>query len=81
MAALDAAIQETSGSFYDYWMAGSSPAITLEQEFANIFKASSEGGNIRVIKFRDECDPEAPSMKHGCVAKSGSAQPRPAPNF
>src|SRR5664279_3241576 len=36
------------------WMAGSSPAMTLERKFANVFIASSASGNIRVIKFRDD---------------------------
>jgi len=40
-------------SSYD-WMAGSSPAMTLERKFANVFMASSASGNIRVIKFRDD---------------------------
>ena len=33
---------------------GSSPAMTVERKFANVFMASSASGNIRVIKFRDD---------------------------
>ncbi len=35
-------------------MTGSSPAMTGEREFANVFMASSASRNIGVIKFRDE---------------------------
>ncbi len=35
------------------WMAGSSPAMTVERKFANVFMAASASGNI-LIKFRDE---------------------------
>jgi len=46
--------RKTQGiSSYD-WMAGSSPAMTVERKFSNVFMASSAGGNIRVIKFRDD---------------------------
>jgi len=49
---LEAAIQKNTGvSSYD-WIAGSSPAMTVERKFANVFMASSASGNIRVIKFR-----------------------------
>jgi hypothetical protein len=34
-------------------MAGSSPAMTVETKFANVFMAFSASGNIGVIKFRD----------------------------
>jgi hypothetical protein len=35
-------------------MAGSSPAMTVERKFANVFMMPSVSGNIRVIKFRDD---------------------------
>jgi hypothetical protein len=35
--------------FQANWMAGSSPAMTVERKFSNIFMASSASGNIRVI--------------------------------
>jgi hypothetical protein len=48
---VEAAIQKKQGlSSYD-WMAGSSPAMTVERKFANVFMASSASGNTRVIKF------------------------------
>jgi hypothetical protein len=50
MAGLYPAIQRTQGILSYTWMAGSGPAIQVSEKFANVFKASSAGGNIRAIK-------------------------------
>jgi hypothetical protein len=36
-------------------MAGSGPAMTGDRKFANVFKVSSAGGNIRVIRVQEKC--------------------------
>jgi hypothetical protein len=42
--------RKTQGIPSHNWMAGSGPAMTGDRKFANVFKASSADGNIRVIK-------------------------------
>ena len=52
MAALRGGHPEERGVSDCNWMAGSSPAMTAERKFANVFMISYASGNIGAIKSR-----------------------------
>jgi hypothetical protein len=73
---LEAAIQKNARYFKLWLDGGSSPVMTVERKFANLFMATSASGNIRVIKKGDVAFYRQPqSARDPKSAMSGATVP------